>query len=166
MLNTPKRIAFCALVFSLACVGAHADVAVGDSFPSLDSLGSPAALPATAGKVLIVDFWASWCAPCKASFPAYSRIQSEYSPKGLVLIAVSVDDNPRDYASFLKRFSPTFPVFLDQGHRLVQQVAVPTMPTCYLVDRHGRVRFIHAGYHGAATDTELRHELDLLLTEP
>lgn len=144
----------------------RADIGTGDAFPQLGtSIEGASAIPSTEGRVLLVDFWASWCAPCKASFPAYGKLNAEFSPRGLVIVAVSVDDEPAAYASFVKKFSPPFAVVLDQGHKLVQRVNVPTMPTCYLVDRRGRVRYVHAGYHGAETDKTLRREVELLLSE-
>ena len=113
----------------------------------------------------IVDFWASWCAPCKASFPAYGRMNADYAGKGLVILAVSVDEDPKSYSNFLKKYSPSFPVLLDRDHRLVSEVSVPTMPTCYVLDRSGRVRYLHAGYHGSSTDADLRKEVEFLLSE-
>ena len=113
----------------------------------------------------LVDFWASWCAPCKASFPAYSRIQTDYAAKGLVIVAVSVDDSPIDFTTFVARHKPLFPTVHDAQHKLVAAVQVPTMPTSYLIDRAGRVRFVHPGFHGDATERELRTEIAALLSE-
>jgi thiol-disulfide isomerase/thioredoxin len=142
----------------------HAQVKVGDAFPRVAGT-SDAPVPPTIGNVAIVDFWASWCAPCKASFPAYGRLNAAFSGKGLVILAVSVDEDTADYSRFVHRYSPAFPVTLDRGHVLVSKVSVPTMPTCYVLDRQGRVRFIHAGYHGADTDNALKNEVELLLAE-
>jgi len=160
--RAPLR-AVLALCAAAAVGGARAQVAVGDIFPAI---GAAAGAPATEGKVVLVDFWASWCAPCKASFPAYGRLSAEYAPKGLVVVAVSVDEDPKAYASFIKKFSPPFAVLLDREHALVSRAGVPTMPTSYLIDRRGRVRFIHAGYHGPATERALRAEVERLLSEP
>jgi thiol-disulfide isomerase/thioredoxin len=143
-----------------------AQVAPGAAFPSLASAGlSGGALPETLGKVVLVDFWASWCAPCKASFPAYSRLQSAYGGRGLAVVAVSVDDSPAAYAAFVARLKPAFVTVNDAQHRLVGAVQVPTMPTSYLVDRSGKVRFMHAGFHGEETERELRREIEALLNE-
>jgi thiol-disulfide isomerase/thioredoxin len=139
---------------------------VGEKFPPLDGAGlAGAALPQTSGKVVLVDFWASWCAPCKASFPTYARLNSEFAPKGLVIVAVSVDEDAASYDSFVRRFAPSFFVARDAGQRLVREAQVPTMPTSYLQDREGRVRYVHAGFHGAETEQALRREIQFLLAE-
>ncbi len=161
-MRTLARLLLTILAATAAWDFARADIAVGDAFPMP---GAGMNLPAAEGKVVLVDFWASWCAPCKASFPAYSHLNEEYASKGLVILAVSVDEEPKAYASFVKRYSPPFAVLLDERHELVRRVNVPTMPTCYLVDRLGHVRFIHAGYHGSDTDKALRKEVELLLSE-
>ena len=145
--------------------GLRAQVKVGDPFPSLQSAALEGAKPDTAGKVLLVDFWASWCTPCKASFPAYGRIYGDFSPRGLALVAVSVDKVPAEYAAFLKKMAPPFATALDVGQKLVRQVQVPAMPTSYLIGRDGRVRYIHKGFHSAGTESELRKEIEELLDE-
>lgn len=143
-----------------------AAVAVGDPFPNLAEAALTAGeLPATDGKVLLVDFWASWCAPCKASFPAFARLHEAFAGRGLVIVAVSVDEKPAAYAGFVKKWQPPFATLLDQQQKLVQAVEVPAMPTSYLIGRDGRVRAIHQGFHGAATERELRAAIEQLLSE-
>jgi thiol-disulfide isomerase/thioredoxin len=145
---------------------AHAQVAPGSAFPSLASAGlAGASLPETSGKVVLYDFWASWCAPCKASFPVYSRMQSDYAARGLVIVAVGVDDTASAFDAFVARMKPSFATVHDARHALVAAVQVPTMPTSYLVDRSGKVRFMHPGFRGDQTDRELRREIDALLAE-
>jgi thiol-disulfide isomerase/thioredoxin len=153
---------------SLAILGspAWAQVGPGDRFPSLALTEATGPLPATAGQVAVIDFWASWCAPCKASFPVYAGVARDFSNRGVTLVAVSVDEDPAAYAAFVAKFHPPFPTLRDRGHKLVEAVEVPTMPTCFLVDRRGRVRFVHSGFHGAATERALRSELATLLAEP
>lgn len=144
----------------------RADVRVGDIFPPLQGVGlAGPVLPVTAGKVVLVDFWASWCAPCRQSFPAFGRINSEFAPKGLVILAVSVDQDPASYGSFVRAFAPSFFTTLDKDHRLVSEVRVPAMPTSYLLDRSGKVRFIHPGFRGAETEGALRAEINFLTSE-
>jgi len=114
---------------------------------------------------VVVDFWASWCAPCKASFPALAKIQTDYAARGVVIVAVSMDKKESDYAAFVKKWSPPFAVVRDRTQQLASTVDVPTMPSSYVLGRDGRVRFVHQGFHGAETDRELRAQLDQLLAE-
>jgi thiol-disulfide isomerase/thioredoxin len=157
------------LLFPLLVVVARADVKVGDTFPDLHVPGiSPLAggeIPKTAGAVVLVDFWASWCTPCKASFPAMARLHADFHSRGLVIVAVSVDERPADAVQFAKKLAPPFVTLHDRDHNLVKSVAVPTMPTSYLLGRDGRVRYLHSGYHGISSDKELRAEIGALLNE-
>src|SRR5580693_7784626 len=91
-----------------AAVHLRAQVVPGNAFPPLASSGIVGDVPDTSGKVVLVDFWASWCAPCKASFPVYSRLQAAYAGRGLTVIAVSVDDSPEAYAAFIAKLKPAF----------------------------------------------------------
>ena len=163
---SPLKLWTCRLLFLAGLSGGSAEVRVGDVFPSLRAAGlAGGELPATAGKVVLVDFWASWCAPCKASFPAFARLHQACGPGGLVIVAVSVDEKPAAYAAFVKKLNPPFATLHDREQKLVRAVEVPVMPTSYLLDRNGRVRFLHQGYHGTETDLELRQEIDQLLAE-
>jgi thiol-disulfide isomerase/thioredoxin len=151
-----------------ACLAAssHAQTAPGSLFPPLSAAaGAGPSAPETSGKVVIVDFWASWCAPCKAAFPVYSRLQRQFAARGLVIVGVSVDERPSDYSAFVAASKPSFATLLDSQHALVSAVQVPTMPTSYLIDRNGRVRYIHAGFHGEQTERELTKEITALLGE-
>ena len=161
----PRILGLLALVFGVVA-GMHAEVKIGDPFPSLETTGPHAGeIPATTGKVVLVDFWASWCAPCKASFPALAALHQEYAPQGLLIVAVSVDEKPAAYTAFIARFSPPFITVQDHDQKLVSTVKVPVMPTSYLLDRHGRVRFLHEGFHGRETETSLRRQIEMLLAE-
>ena len=160
-----KIWAACLLVFACVTSG-HAAIQVGDEFPQLDASaltgGTP---PTTAGKITLVDFWASWCAPCKMSFPIYAQLYTTYQSHGLVIVAVSADEDQAAYDAFVKKQAPPFATLRDKTHQLVSQVKVPAMPTCYLLSRDGRVRFVHQGFHGAATDQAIRREIDSLIAE-
>ena len=152
---------------ALVCLaGSRAEMRVGDRFPPLDAFTfAGGILPDTAGKVTLVDFWASWCAPCKASFPTYAQLHADYQSRGFVVVAVSVDENPAAYEAFIRQQKPPFVTVRDQDHRLVGRVDVPAMPTCFLLGRDGRVRFVHQGFHGANTVQDIRREIDMLLAE-
>lgn len=151
-------------VFLLAAAAARAEIKVGGVFPLLAAVGLVGGeAPDTKGKILVVDFWASWCAPCKAAFPALGKINADYAARGVVLVGISVDEKPVAYADFVKKMAPTFLTLHDASQKLVRAVAVPAMPTTYLIGRDGKVRFIHAGYQGESTDRILRTQIDKLL---
>ncbi len=155
---------------AFACAAfARAEVKVGEPFPALAPAGvvnlAGGGLPATAGQVVLVDFWASWCAPCKASFPAMAKLHADYASRGLIIAAVSIDEKAPAALAFWKKQSPPFATLHDREQNLVKQVVVPTMPTSYLLDRTGKVRFVHEGFHGDASDKKVRQEIDALLAE-
>ena len=154
------------LVLMLATVSlAAAEVKVGAPFPDLGGFGLEGPLPAQSGRVVLVDFWATWCGPCKASFPAYTQLQRELGERGFTIVAVSVDKQKGAYDEFVKKFAPAFPTLRDAGQKMVGEVKVPAMPTSYLLDRHGILRSVHSGFHGDGTVKELREEIIKLLEE-
>lgn len=164
--SRPTTIISALLGLMFGVLAVRADVAVGDPFPALAAAKLTGGdVPAIAGKVALVDFWASWCAPCKASFPAFARLHTDFASRGLAIVAISVDEKSVAYAAFVKKLQPPFVTLLDADHRLVQALKVPAMPTSYLIGRDGRVRFVHAGFHGAATEQELRSQIESLLAE-
>lgn len=138
---------------------------VGDSLPKLSSLLSGASVPSTSGKVVLVDFWASWCGPCKASFPAFNRLQDKYASKGLVIIGIGVDDDAAKYKEFAGKMGAKFPLVHDSAHKVVGEMGPPSMPTSYLVDRKGKIRYVHTGFRGAKTEAEYVTEIEALLAE-
>lgn len=157
-------------VLLLGAALARAEINVGDQFPELGSadlslLSERKALPDLRGNVVLVDFWASWCAPCKASFPAMAKLNENYAARGFTIVAVSVDEKSAAAAGFWKKMNAPFSGAHDAGKKLVSKVGVPTMPTSYLIDRNGRVRFIHQGFHGDETIRDLRQQIDALLAE-
>lgn len=156
------------LLLTIAAL-ARAEVKVGDAFPALAPTGvtnlGGAEIPALSGKVVLVDFWASWCAPCKESFPVMAKLQKEYAARGFMVVAVGVDEKPAPAQAFWKKMAAPFIGLHDRELKLVKQVAVPTMPTSYLVGRDGRVRFMHQGFHGDTSEKALRKDIEALLAE-
>ncbi|MDP3072039.1 MAG: TlpA disulfide reductase family protein [Opitutaceae bacterium] len=166
-LNRIIRLA--SLLALIAAAPAAAAIKVGDVFPPIAEPGVTGlrgmTVPGTAGKVVLVDFWASWCAPCKASFPAMAKLHAAYAARGLVIVAVSIDEKAPAAEAFAKKLAPPFATLHDRQQKLAKQVVVPAMPTSYLLGPDGRVRFIHQGYRGEPTERELRAHIELLLAE-
>jgi thiol-disulfide isomerase/thioredoxin len=153
----------------IALPGARAQIKAGAVFPDLAAAGLVALtggdVPDRTGKVVLVDFWASWCAPCKASFPMLAKLHTEFAARGLIVAGIGIDEKPAAAAAFVKKLAPPFPTWHDRDQTLVRQVVVPAMPTSYLIGRDGRVRFVHEGFHGDRTERELRQQIEALLAE-
>jgi peroxiredoxin len=102
-------------------------------------------LEETRGKVTIVDFWATWCEPCRESFPAYQRILVKHE-SDLVIVGISVDDAPDEIPTFAAETGIGFPLAWDEGQILAGKYNPPTMPTSYIIDQDQVVRFVHVGF--------------------
>lgn len=129
-----------------------------------DADGRMVELAALKGKVVLVDFWASWCVPCKTSFPAIDSLFKEYQPRGLEVLAVNVDERRGDADRFLGEHPHHLTVLFDPKGASPSAFGVKGMPSSFLVDKAGAIRFVHMGYSGDV-DTAYRHEIIELLAE-
>jgi thiol-disulfide isomerase/thioredoxin len=152
-----------ALSFCLSNVAPAAPPKEGDTFPDLFKFGLEGAIPDLHGKVVIVDFFASWCEPCKESFPVMEELIQKYGDKGLVIVAVNVDKKKEDMEDFLKKHPATFTILRDASSKLVSAVKIPTMPSSFLLDKEGKVRSFHRGFKGAETKKQYIEEIESLL---
>ncbi len=117
------------------------------------------------GKVTLVDFWATWCEPCKKSFPKYQELYVKYKASGLEIVAVSVDDEDtkKEIASFVKTHGDVkFPVAWDDGHKVAECYKPPGMPSAFIIDKQGVVKFMHQKYT-PAEEKEIEKEIKGLL---
>jgi thiol-disulfide isomerase/thioredoxin len=139
-------------------------IKVGDSFPDLGSFSLEGKLPdALKGKVVLVDFWASWCGPCKESFPAMEELQTRFGPKGLVVLAVNLDDDADTMNDFLKKHPVTFTVVRDVKKKLVSTVNIKSMPSSFILSPDGKVASVHKGFHGQETRAQYTKEIEDLI---
>lgn len=114
------------------------------------------------GKVVLIDLWASWCIPCRTSFPIYEKIYKKYHDQGFELIAINVDRNKEAANRFLTSFPVSFKVLYDQKGVVVDEFDPFTMPTSYLVDRHNVVVKIIQGFR-KSEEEELVKVIESLL---
>jgi peroxiredoxin len=116
------------------------------------------------GKVLYVDFWASWCFPCARSFSFMNELDSELRNRGLQILAINLDENSDDAKNFLAKHPTRFSVAFDAGGRCPQDFGVKAMPSSYLVDRKGIIRHVHLGFRPGEAE-KLRVFVEQLLAE-
>ena len=158
-----KLIGIMAVQLLGAFLAVAAPLKEGDAFPNLNQFGLEGTVPDIHGKVVIVDFFASWCHPCQESFPVMEELYQQYAGKGLVIIAVNVDKNKADMDDFLKTHPATFVILRDASNKLVSQVKIPTMPSSFLLDRDGKIHAFHRGFKGDETKKKYTEEIEALL---
>lgn len=132
---------------------------------SLDGNGRDVRLGSLRGRVVYVDFWASWCVPCRQSMPLLDELYRRFEPRGLTVIGVNKDVAVADAQRFLRRVPVSFPLAEDREDRLARAFSVKAMPSGYLVDRKGVVRHVHRGFT-AESGALLASEIESLLREP
>lgn len=152
-----QRLVSLCIVLGLSAGWAHGEgLKEGDTLPDLGNFNLEGVLPDTGGKVILLDFWASWCGPCKISFPYLNAIHQEFSDKNFELIAVSQDDKASAMNRFLKKNPASFTVVRDANHELASTVRPEGMPTTLLIDAKGVIRHVHKGFHGEKTADQFR----------
>jgi len=144
-----KRLAAAALVavLSLPLLGAvTGKPAPQFNLPSKD--GKTISLAQYKGQVVMINFWASWCHPCRDEMPLLENIYKQYNKLGFVLLGVNVEPDSKAADGFLTALkSPvTFPVLYDRDSKVSQEFSVASMPSTVIVDRKGNVRMLHLGY--------------------
>ncbi|MEO8836039.1 MAG: TlpA disulfide reductase family protein [Caldimonas sp.] len=142
------RLALCA---ALGVAGATASSAIAPATPAPDFAlhamgGSNLRLTEQRGRVVMVNFWATWCGPCRQEMPQLNRLYEKYRSSGFVLLGVNVDDDQSKAAEVAKKLGVTFPVLLDTDKTVSKLYDVSTMPSTVIIDREGKVRYVHRGY--------------------
>ncbi|WP_157995578.1 TlpA disulfide reductase family protein [Peristeroidobacter soli] len=127
--------------------------------PSLAMAGAePLDLARFRGKVVVIDFWASWCAPCRQSFPWLNEMQARYRDRGLVVIGVNVDRERAEADRFLQQTPADFQIVYDPDGVLASRYQVPGMPSSYVIGRDGQQVEVHIGFR---KDMRERREAEL-----
>ena len=163
MTSTFVRIAPSALLRPLlgalllaAASWSSAAVPVGANAPdfTLKTLNGPnMRLQEQRGKVVLVNFWATWCGPCRKEMPHLNRIADKYKSSGLVLMGVNIDEDVRNAAEVAGKLKVSFPVLLDTDKAVSKIYDLNSMPSTMVIDRSGKVRYVHRGYQDGYEDT-------------
>lgn len=170
-----KRLAWIIGALALGGCAQHAPVAnlTGDAregralavtLPEYGS-GKPYSLSQDRGSVVLLDVWATWCAPCRDALPVYQGFLKQYGQKGFRVETVNIDEDPQQIAAFLAETRVSLPILLDPGGNFSEDTLhVTRMPTTFLIDRRGEVRFVHEGF-GEELLGKYKNEIEQLLAE-
>ena len=162
------RIAIASFLLAVNVLGANAasGVSEGDPAPdfSLPVLGDEASatLSETRGRVRYLDFWASWCAPCRVSIPEMIALKQELSDRRFEIVAISVDKNVEDAVRFLARYPVNYVNLSDAQGMTAKAYALRAMPMSFVIDHEGRVTMAHAGFRPGDMPAIRAHILELL----
>ncbi len=133
------------LAAALICGSAIADKPAPDF--TLKTLNGPnLRLGEQRGQVVMINFWASWCGPCKQEMPHLNRLHDKYGDAGFKLLGVNIDDDPKKASAAAAALGVKFPVLLDAAKDVSRLYGLSAMPTTFVIDRDGRVRYVHKGY--------------------
>lgn len=159
-----KKLILLTLVFSISNAFA---VTVNENSPDcvLTSLtNTPVHFHEYQGKVLYVDFWASWCTSCMQSFPFLNQLTHEFGEQGLHIVGVNLDEKIDDALAFLGHHPSHFTIANHGGEQCAKSFDVQAMPSSYLIDKKGVIRYIHQGFREGETEA-LKVQIVQLLSE-
>jgi thiol-disulfide isomerase/thioredoxin len=150
-----------AVLLAIIAVSARADAPVPQTIAAIQSAAGDSL--ALSGSVVYVDFWASWCVPCRESFPWMKTLRERYGKSGLQIVTVNVDKDPAAARAFLEKMGILLPVVYDQKGALARQYRLEVMPTSFIYGRDGTLRSRDEGFH--PKDTARREALIATLLE-
>ena len=151
-------------LLACAALASHAALVGGGApdFTLPKSAGGNLRLAEQRGQVVMLNFWATWCGPCKQEMPKLNRLYEKYRGSGFVLLGMNIDDNPATAIATASRLGVQFPVLLDTEKKVSKLYDLSEMPSTVLIDRDGRVRYLHLGYRDGYEETYDKQVRDLL----
>jgi thiol-disulfide isomerase/thioredoxin len=161
------KLRLCTLGAVLLVGSTAAALKTGDAPPPIDLpdlAGKKVDLAELKGKVVLVDFWASWCGPCKQEMPVLESLHAKYADQGLVIVGINIDNNPKKMKNFLKGAPVSFRIVHDPKITIAQRYEPSTMPSSYFIGRNGKLRYIHEGFRKKDAE-EIEKRVKELLAE-
>jgi thiol-disulfide isomerase/thioredoxin len=143
--------------------GLHAG-APAPQFQLTSSSGKPLSLADLKGRIVLVNFWASWCGPCRKEMPLLEQLNRQYRSKGVTLVGVDVEPDSAAAIDWLKLTPVSFPILFDVDSKVSKLYQVEGMPNTVILDRQGNVRYIHRGYSTGA-ENEYMDQIRALIRE-
>ncbi|MGD8429473.1 MAG: TlpA disulfide reductase family protein [Ectothiorhodospiraceae bacterium] len=148
---TVRGIALRALVTVALCTVIGLASAAEKSYPAPDftlksNSGENVRLAELRGQVVLVNFWASWCGPCRQEMPALDALHKRYKSLGFTVLGVNIDERQAAAEELLSDIPVSFPVVFDGNSKVSEAYDVSAMPSTFIVDRDGNVRYVHKGY--------------------
>jgi cytochrome c biogenesis protein CcmG, thiol:disulfide interchange protein DsbE len=165
-----SRLAAFALFFAAHCVSAGAPAAgprallnkPAPDFAVTDLNNQPLRLSSFRGKVVLLNFWATWCAPCETEMPAFTAWQRQYGPEGLQVIGISMDDESAPVRRLANRLKLNYPAAMGDAHLGARYGGVLGLPLTFLIDRDGIIR---ARFQGNAGLPRIERRMKVLLSQ-
>ncbi len=114
------------------------------------------------GEVVMINFWASWCGPCRQEMPILEKIYQKYQPLGFTLLGVNVEEDINEAKAYLKDIEVSFPILFDNTNKVSQLYEIIAMPSTIVIDRDGNMRFLHQGYQPGVEDEYINYIKTLL----
>lgn len=167
MKTTTRLLALTALTAAATLTAAAAALQTGAPAPAFQlnsNTGKPLALADFRGQIVLLNFWASWCGPCRQEMPILEQLSRQYHGKGVTLLGINVEPDSAAAVDWLKATPVTFPILFDTDSKVSSLYEVAGMPNTVIIDRKGQVRYIHRGY-SAGAENDYLNQIRALIRE-
>jgi peroxiredoxin len=167
MKTISRLLALTALTAVATLAAAAATLQTGAPAPAFQlnsSTGKPLALADFRGQIVLLNFWASWCGPCRQEMPILEQLNHQYHAKGVTLLGINVEPDSAAAVDWLKATPVTFPILFDTDSKVSKLYEVAGMPNTVIIDRKGQVRYIHRGY-AAGAENDYLNQIRTLIRE-
>ena len=162
--NLPVRSSIVGLFFVLLATshGAAGAPSTAPDFTLKASTGKNVRLRELQGEVVLINFWATWCGPCRLEMPKLEQLYRQYQKTGFTLLGVNLDDNSGNALGMANKLGVSFPILFDKEKQVSKLYKVDAMPMTVLIDRDGKLRYLHRGYKTGYEDTYQTQVRELL----